>query len=1096
MLALYLENQRLDTDESLQVSFTYETLDPNRLSSIKNSFSKTVAIKGTPNNNRIFGHIFRFDKYIPVDIGAPDRRIGSYFDPHRQTRWTMTNNGIYVNSGYCTLDNIIRKGNDITYNITLYGGIGGFFYNLKYNSDGSERSLSDLFWNWRPRTSLNSYGDPLDPASEATDTILRCSSDIIASSYRNLNPDNPYEGTTAVDKDVTFVPCYRGLYDDFDSKAMLVSTYNQESAYVPADVKTKLQQTFPISLTSDGTMYYALDKNLDPRGMPRFGVATFSRDIDPSEAGDLRVSELPVAVRLSKMMTVISNPDNNGGYEVEWSPSIKSSYHWNYGWVMLGDAGKTQKIVDNVSFTAAAPVDITATYVSSNDTVSTTNTPYAMTLTSSSHNLPVGTYYFTATMHPKAVAKCSLINPGEFNNMFSGQMYSINAGGTAHQRIVWNTAVIVHRIYTDSSLGKLLATKASVFYYTQNDNLGIGKTINGDVISRVKGSIAKRLSTMYSVNLTGDDIFVHQCKADTFEPVASNGTININLSYDDVETRFKVVTQSELTDITVTQEHLLMFTVFQAVAGSTDTVNSGLYPKEKPDDFSSVFAGPDYSNGSMFSIYNYNGTYHHSYWNDQNPGSSSSDFEFNITLKSPTTIAGTTTAGWNVITLDKKRLFASSKTPYDYIVGFCKLMNYRITYDDVNMKVKITPADEFYVRGNAIPLEDRIDYIREMSISPIVTKYHKVRLALNTPQTYPVSLFDKISTTKFNEVAFDTGVNTSTSETNLLDGLVFDNVIDWQQSSVFHNHMPQVPNAALSPTVSWRLFNPDASTGDITNTKEFIRPGYLPLGTLPNIDFLPKVALFDKDNKKADISSSLIFLNGFVRNYDYTLPTEKDGASKLGYFVSPKVMLSDDSNLQYYLNGKRCYVYDFTYNGDFRPWGYYSGRGTAASWVMPFFSRDLYNRYVNGGWVPSSSLLASWNIAYQPALENVYDLANTVFIKKTDYFYATELPNQPTDNEYTIDSIPTSGSDSNRIYDRCWGNTLADTYDRNTRNVTLYVDITGLGDANAVMSRMYSWHSSLWTITKIHNYRIGDRFDNDKFTKVTLHKVMDTNYLS
>ena len=83
MLALYLENQRLDTDESLQVSFTYETLDPNRLSSIKNSFSKTVAIKGTPNNNRIFGHIFRFDKYIPVDIGTPDRRIGSYFDPDR-----------------------------------------------------------------------------------------------------------------------------------------------------------------------------------------------------------------------------------------------------------------------------------------------------------------------------------------------------------------------------------------------------------------------------------------------------------------------------------------------------------------------------------------------------------------------------------------------------------------------------------------------------------------------------------------------------------------------------------------------------------------------------------------------------------------------------------------------------------------------------------------------------------------------------------------------------------------------------------------------------------------------------------------------------
>lgn len=1108
MIALYLENQRLDTDESLSVSFTYETIDPDRLSSIKNSFSKTVAIKGTPNNNRIFGHIFRNDKYIPVDTNDPDRRIGSYFDPHRQTRWTMTNKGAYVSSGYCTLDNIIRKGTDITYNLTLYGGIGSFFYNLKYNADGTKRSLSDLFWNWYPRTSAGGYGQALDQAAESTDPILRCTADVITSSYLNLSPDNPYTGTTGVDKDITFVPCYTGLYDDFDSKSMLVSTYNHTTdnasviAKLPAAIRKKLRDAFPDSKTEGGVTYTALDKRLSTDSQYRYGVVSFSRDIDPSEAGDLRVGELPAAVRLSKLMTVISNPDNNGGYDVEWDSSITSSYHWRYGWVLLGNVGKTKREVDNISMTLSDPRTIEATYVSGDDRMTHTNAPYQSPMTLSGNSLSAGAYYFSTTIQPKIVARCSSFNAVEFPRMFSGQMFFDANVGT--QRWVWNTVVVLHRIYGDSAHSNLIATKADLFYFSQSPRTALGKiTIHGvmsaTVLPDVKSSIADRISSEYNINLTADDIIIHECRADTYSLTYGPDGAHVNLSYDDVETRFKFVTSSDLNDISVVQNQILMCTVFQAKDGlTTKHIDSGIYKKENPCDYISVTAGPT-PNGSLFSIYSTKSSiYVKSYWNDQYIDNHMSTFNITMNVKEPSSITGGKTTGYDVTSLTKKDLFTSSMTPYDYIVGFCKMMNYRIAYDDINSKVMIAPINKYYIRDNVISLDDnailldtRVDYSRDISISPIVTKYHKVRLGLNTPKTHPVDLFDRLSNDKFNEVAFDTGVNTVTAETNLLDGVMYDNVIDWQQSSVFHNIFPQIPRAASTPTVSWKLFNVGA-TGEIVNTKELITPGFAPIGTLPTVDFLPKIALFDKDNATVDFNSALIFLNGFVRNYDYT-QVGADG-SRPQYIISPRVMLSDDTDVQYYLNEQRCYIYDFAYNGTLTAYGYFSGRGTAASWVLPFFSRDLYNYCVNGRWLPSPDILASWNIAYQPALGNVYKLINTTFITQPTYVYSPQTDTLPTENEYIIYDRP-SDQALTRIFDRNWRPFLSDMYDRNTRNITCYVDLRGLGDANTIMRGIYRWHGDYWIITKIYDYRIGDRFDSDKFTKVTLHKVVDVSYL-
>ena len=92
MIELYIENKKIDITDDLEINFTYEQIDPDKLSSIKNSFSKTVNIPGTQNNNFIFGYIFRYDRYLS-DYNQGN--IEYEYDPHKKVNWFINKNGAW-----------------------------------------------------------------------------------------------------------------------------------------------------------------------------------------------------------------------------------------------------------------------------------------------------------------------------------------------------------------------------------------------------------------------------------------------------------------------------------------------------------------------------------------------------------------------------------------------------------------------------------------------------------------------------------------------------------------------------------------------------------------------------------------------------------------------------------------------------------------------------------------------------------------------------------------------------------------------------------------------------------------------------------------
>lgn len=137
MLELFINNRKVDLGQDLNIQFTYKSLDVEDPTVINNDFSNTLKLKGTKTNNEIFGNIYRLDS------------ISANFDVTKRVNFTLYDNGNIIESGYMQLNSIDRTFDDITYNITLYGGLGDFFYSLMYNEDGTERTMKDMYYGWR-----------------------------------------------------------------------------------------------------------------------------------------------------------------------------------------------------------------------------------------------------------------------------------------------------------------------------------------------------------------------------------------------------------------------------------------------------------------------------------------------------------------------------------------------------------------------------------------------------------------------------------------------------------------------------------------------------------------------------------------------------------------------------------------------------------------------------------------------------------------------------------------------------------------------------------------------------------------------------------
>lgn len=267
-MKLFIDGKEAYFSGDFDANVTFKFLDTYSPSAIKTSYSKTVSLPDCKQNAEIFGG-FRV-KY-PFDLLNGDGRI--------------------IEKGYCTLDNVRTVGTQKTYNITLYGGLGDFFYNLKGDED-KPKSLVDLYW-----------GDVtgLTPEQESSQSLMTWDPTYVYNTWVNFGSSSLWD---------TFrgVPC---IYDD--------GIMDKEASIVPAD-----GDLFPTaSSDGSGSAYVGKDDT----------KALLIRAEENTCYGkqDFRCELIPLGIKYKSIIEACCKPENNGGYEVTLDPDFfnASNPYWN-----------------------------------------------------------------------------------------------------------------------------------------------------------------------------------------------------------------------------------------------------------------------------------------------------------------------------------------------------------------------------------------------------------------------------------------------------------------------------------------------------------------------------------------------------------------------------------------------------------------------------------------------------------------------------------------------------------------------------------------------------------------------------------------------
>lgn len=172
MVDLYIDNKKVDLDDSVDIKLNKKLEDIINPTVIKTAFSRSINIPKTANNNKIFSHYYRFDKMLGL----------SDFNANQRVPYVLFDTSEVLMSGYLKLNKISTN-----YEITLFDETASLL-----------RSMSTK--------------TVLDALPNLTHNINRGT---IISSW-DFNPVS-FEDTGSVYDYITYVPAFKGTYDDFSN---------------------------------------------------------------------------------------------------------------------------------------------------------------------------------------------------------------------------------------------------------------------------------------------------------------------------------------------------------------------------------------------------------------------------------------------------------------------------------------------------------------------------------------------------------------------------------------------------------------------------------------------------------------------------------------------------------------------------------------------------------------------------------------------------------------------------------------------------------------------------------------------------------------
>jgi hypothetical protein len=163
MTRLFIEDNELDINANFSQQITYAIDDLQNLDSKSTSFTKTIVLPATTNNNRLFGNIFEFaNSNFTNDV---EDNVLYNFNASKSAKARIEVDGLQVMKGVLRLLEIIIDGNRIEYEVALFGELGGFFSKLIAKKlNGNTNAIDDLDFssyntNWTYSAITNSWAN-------------------------------------------------------------------------------------------------------------------------------------------------------------------------------------------------------------------------------------------------------------------------------------------------------------------------------------------------------------------------------------------------------------------------------------------------------------------------------------------------------------------------------------------------------------------------------------------------------------------------------------------------------------------------------------------------------------------------------------------------------------------------------------------------------------------------------------------------------------------------------------------------------------------------------------------------------------------------
>ena len=847
---LYIKGKYVDVDDDQLFLFTYSNNSVESPEAIKNNYSKTITLNGTPNNNKLFDELYLVDSVI------------NRFDTSKREPFELYDNGSIIESGYVKLNSIKYEKNNPSYEITLYGMLGDFFYKLAYKDDNNdvELSLKDLQYDYKRLPGLLGQGDDapsqtVDSLSEdvdETNTLFYWNSDFIWNSWLMQFTDKYPHQNECWEDFVTAAPVYSGYNEDFDND-VVVTNMNYPPKY--DDIMPKTMK--------NGTDTYSTK--------PNYAKIKADREMDQWEIRDLRSSVQRPAIKLDKLFKKIVDYSKQNGYDIVFDKDIdftgekdnplNNYLHKSYILLDVFDTSSEQMKLFTLSSPEAQTTSTsgwTENDIKFNDNLSADTSKYNVT-------------YFNLLLNERFRpldnddAQSKINNP---SNFLTTSAYTFDGEYLRDKYTsLFGAFVYYFKIYDGDNL-----VNEKVFFvecckrkpkFTVKQQLYFDNSIKKWIIDNIGHEVDYRVMNASMINA------VTPADPEHFITFENDITLNIALP------------RSNDVKVKLLRNYVALIRINKYMWTSWDSRPNTMIYKFTGDSVENYSTGKWQRSVTNFTSQSIISTDSNVYYGSQK-------------FKSQY--------------ISKSDLFANTESPFKYLVDWCKLFNMRFRTDITTKTIYIEQHNNYFV-DKIVNLTNKIDYSKDFNINPIYVDKRIYKFGIEADnENYAGYIYKKKYGSNYSSKMFNTKYEFDNETKQVFEDNIYKTNIDYLMSSPYFNTTLvkdniQYPNMLLMPKYEYTLWNADE---EYSQTMFGMQSYY---NILPKDDAFYKPCLFDKENKTLESMNSLVMFDKL-----YTMPLQKGDYKPY--------MLTDDLPILLTLNNdNNCYLnayYDDAkhYDGD------------------------------------------------------------------------------------------------------------------------------------------------------------------------------------